>query len=112
MSRFELVEKCFGPQNRDRVICFRAGVKPKDIRGPEPSKADLKAELQQKKQLLSELTDRVVNIEQLEASHQKKIADMEASHQREIGELLKEIKLLKNVVLPQQHSTITPSSAP
>ena len=45
MSRFELVEKCFGPQNRDRVICFRAGVKPKDIRGPEPSKANLKAEL-------------------------------------------------------------------
>ena len=45
MSQFELVEKCFGPQNRDRVICFRGGVKPKHIRGPEPSKADLKAEL-------------------------------------------------------------------
>ncbi|KAJ8422765.1 hypothetical protein Cgig2_020669 [Carnegiea gigantea] len=48
----------------------------------------------------------------LEASHQKKISDMEASHQRDIGELLKEIKLLKNVVLSQQHSTATPSSAP
>ncbi|KAJ8434307.1 hypothetical protein Cgig2_009932 [Carnegiea gigantea] len=48
----------------------------------------------------------------LEASHQKKISDMEASHQRDIEELLKEIKLLKNVVLPQQHSTTTPSSAP
>ncbi|KAJ8433347.1 hypothetical protein Cgig2_004500 [Carnegiea gigantea] len=48
----------------------------------------------------------------LEASHQKKISDIEASHQRDIGELLKEIKLLKNVVLPQQHITTTPSSAP
>jgi len=51
----------------------------------------------------------VVNIEQLEASYQKKISDMKASHQRDIGELLKEIKLLKNVVLPQQHSTTAPS---
>jgi len=58
------------------------------------------------------LTNRVVNIEQLEASHQKKISDMEASHQRDIQELLKEIQLLKSVVLPQQHSTATPSSAP
>ncbi|KAJ8433706.1 hypothetical protein Cgig2_019815 [Carnegiea gigantea] len=78
--------------------------------------ADLKAELQpkkkKKKQLLSELTNRVVNIEQLEASHQKKISDVEASHQRDIGEFLKEIKLLKNVVLPLQHSTATPSLAP
>mgnify|MGYP001123629879 CR=1 FL=1 len=48
ISQFELVEKYFGPQNRDRVICFEGGVKPKDIRGPEPSKAKLKAELQQK----------------------------------------------------------------
>ncbi|KAJ8452538.1 hypothetical protein Cgig2_000127 [Carnegiea gigantea] len=48
----------------------------------------------------------------LEASHQKKISDMEASHQRDMGEFLKEIKLLKNVVLSQQHSTATPSSAP
>jgi len=48
MSQFELIEKCFRPQNRDRVICFGGGVKPKDIRGPEPSKAKLKAELQQK----------------------------------------------------------------
>ncbi|KAJ8441651.1 hypothetical protein Cgig2_019785 [Carnegiea gigantea] len=48
----------------------------------------------------------------LEASHQKKISDMEASHQRHIGELLKEIKLLKNLVLPQQHNTATLASAP
>ncbi|KAJ8443702.1 hypothetical protein Cgig2_032325 [Carnegiea gigantea] len=94
MSQFELVEKYFEPQNRDRVICSGGSVKPKDIRGPEPSKANLKAELQQKKkQLLSELTNRVVNIEQLEASYQKKISDMEASHQRDIGELLKSVVL-------------------
>ncbi|KAJ8431176.1 hypothetical protein Cgig2_008743 [Carnegiea gigantea] len=49
MSQFELLEKCFGPQNQDCVICFGDCVKPKDIKGPELSKVDLKAELQQKK---------------------------------------------------------------
>ena len=48
---------------------------------------------------------------QLEESHQK-ISDMKGSHQRDIGELLKEIKLLKDVVLPEQHNTTPPSSAP
>ncbi|KAJ8436187.1 hypothetical protein Cgig2_021858 [Carnegiea gigantea] len=43
----------------------------------------------------SELTNRVVNIEQLEASHQKKIADMEASHQRDIGELSRKSSFLR-----------------
>ena len=52
MSQFELLEKCFGPQNQNCVICFGDGIKPKDIKGSELSKADLKAEFQQKNHLI------------------------------------------------------------
>ena len=86
MSQFELVEKCFRPQDRDCVICFGLGMKLNDVRGPEPSKADLKAQLEKKNQCISELESRLNNNEHLEADHQKKINDIQAHHKKDIGE--------------------------
>ncbi|KAJ8439397.1 hypothetical protein Cgig2_021811 [Carnegiea gigantea] len=98
MSQFELVEKCFGHQDRDRVICFGLGMKPKDVRGPEPSKADLKAQLEKKNQHISELESRFNNIKHLETDHQKKIDDTQAAHKKDIEELQGEIKH-KSIIL-------------
>ena len=47
-SAFELIEECFGPQDRDHVACFGRGMKPKDVRGPLPSRAQLQAMLHDK----------------------------------------------------------------
>ena len=111
MSQFELVEKCFGRQDRDRVICFGLGMKPKHVRGPEPSKADLKAELEKKNQHISELESRLNNIEHLETDHHKKIDDMQAAHKKDIEELQGEIKVLKEIVLQKISNILSPSSA-
>ncbi|KAJ8440466.1 hypothetical protein Cgig2_028702 [Carnegiea gigantea] len=111
MSQFELVEKCFGRQDRDRVICFGLGMKPKDVRGPEPSKADLKTQLQKKNQHINDLENRLNNIEHLETDHQKKIDDMQAAHKKDIEELQGEIKALKEIVLQKISNILPPSSA-
>ena len=55
ISQFDLVEKCFGVQDCDRVICFGYGTKLEDIRGPQPSTAELKAELLIKDRQISDL---------------------------------------------------------
>ncbi|XP_056688130.1 uncharacterized protein [Spinacia oleracea] len=39
LSQFEVVEKCFGPQDRGGVVCFGFGIRPKDVRGPLPTGA-------------------------------------------------------------------------
>ncbi|KAJ8432070.1 hypothetical protein Cgig2_030506 [Carnegiea gigantea] len=44
-SAFDLVEDCFRPQERNHVACFGYGMKPKDVRGPLPSRAELQAQL-------------------------------------------------------------------
>ncbi|KAJ8430685.1 hypothetical protein Cgig2_024550 [Carnegiea gigantea] len=110
---FELFEKCFGRQDRDRdrVICFGLGMKPKDVRGPEPSKANLKAQLEKKNQHISELESRLNNIEHLETDHQKKIDDMQAAHKKDIEELQGEIKVLKDMVLQKTSNILPPPSA-
>jgi len=59
----------FGVQDRDCVICFGYGMRPKDIRGPQLSKADLKVELLIKDRQISDLRGRMDNIEELEANH-------------------------------------------
>ncbi|KAJ8426006.1 hypothetical protein Cgig2_007775 [Carnegiea gigantea] len=90
MSQFELVEKCFDRQDRDCVICFGLGMKPKD--------ADLKAQLEKKNQHISELESQLNSIEHLETDHQKKIDDMQAAHKKDIEELQGEIKH-KSIIL-------------
>ncbi|KAJ8439333.1 hypothetical protein Cgig2_022470 [Carnegiea gigantea] len=97
MSQFELVEKCFGRQDRDRVICFGLGMKPKD--------------LQKKNQHINDLESRLNNIEHLETDHQKKIDDMQAAHKKDIEELQGEIKALKEIVLQKISNILPPSSA-
>ncbi|KAJ8444498.1 hypothetical protein Cgig2_024062 [Carnegiea gigantea] len=83
-SQFELIKKCFGPQDHDHVICFGHGVTPKDVRGPQPSKADLMAEIQQKNEQINSLTDRV---DALELNHQKKIEEMKTAHEVHMAEM-------------------------
>ncbi|KAJ8438306.1 hypothetical protein Cgig2_018786 [Carnegiea gigantea] len=62
-SQFELIGKCFGPQDHDHVICFGHGVTPKDVQGPQPSKVDLMTEIQEKNQQINSLTGRVAALE-------------------------------------------------
>lgn len=102
ISQFELVEKRLGVHDRGRITCFGFGMKPKDHRGPEPSKAGLKAQLQEKDQVIAELTSRVETIEQLEVTRQKEIVQKQATQEREIGELHKEIKMLKELYFQLQ----------
>lgn len=92
----DIVEKCFGLQTKGRVICFGEGVTPRDFRGPLPSKAELRAELQQKDQVIAELKDRLENVEGREEEHQKKIAEIEASHEKKYELLFGEIQKLKD----------------
>ena len=105
MSQFDLVEKCFGVQDCDRVICFGYGTKLEDIRGPQPSKAELKAELLIKDRQISDLRGRMDNIEQHEANHQKEINDMQEAHKRDIDKLEAKIKMLADLLLGEQSNT-------
>ncbi|PHT66324.1 hypothetical protein T459_30749 [Capsicum annuum] len=41
LSSIEIVEKCFGPQNRSHVVAFGGGVKMKYLKGGTSSKAKL-----------------------------------------------------------------------
>lgn len=45
LSQFDVVENCFGTHDRGTMVCFGFGVKPKDVRGPLPSRNDLTAGL-------------------------------------------------------------------
>ncbi|KAL2893741.1 Multiple drug resistance-associated protein-like transporter 1 [Bienertia sinuspersici] len=48
LSTFEVVEKSFGDQDRGSVVCFGSGVRPKDVRGPLPSRFELTTRLHEK----------------------------------------------------------------
>ncbi|KAJ8426981.1 hypothetical protein Cgig2_033929 [Carnegiea gigantea] len=67
-SQFELIKKCFGPQDHDYTVCFGHGVTPKDLQGPQPSKVDLVIEIQEKNQQINSLTG---HVDALELNHQK-----------------------------------------
>ncbi|KAM3337987.1 hypothetical protein P3S68_032312 [Capsicum galapagoense] len=41
LTTIEIVEKCWGPQNRSYVVCFGGGVKEKDMKGGTSSKTEL-----------------------------------------------------------------------
>ncbi|KAM3355870.1 hypothetical protein P3S68_022584 [Capsicum galapagoense] len=41
LPSIEIVEKCWGPQNRSHVVCFGGGVKLKDMKGGTSSKTKL-----------------------------------------------------------------------
>jgi len=43
-----LIKECFGPQDHDHVACFGYEMKPKDVRGPLPTRAALQAMLREK----------------------------------------------------------------
>ena len=47
LSNVEVVEKCFGMQRHNHVICFGGGVKPKDLKAPLAKKAELEEKLHQ-----------------------------------------------------------------
>ncbi|KAJ8438325.1 hypothetical protein Cgig2_013373 [Carnegiea gigantea] len=75
-SQFKLIEKCFGLQDHDHVVCFGHGVTPKDVRGPQPSKVDLVVEIQEKNKQINSLTG---HVDALESNHQKKIEEMKTA---------------------------------
>ena len=45
LSNIEVVEKCFGPQRHNHVICYGSGIKVKDLKAPLVKKAELEAKL-------------------------------------------------------------------
>ncbi|CAH9147441.1 unnamed protein product [Cuscuta epithymum] len=46
LPHVDVIEKCFGPQQRSHVICFGGGVSRKDLKGPSSKKSELEARLQ------------------------------------------------------------------
>ncbi|KAJ8438592.1 hypothetical protein Cgig2_031341 [Carnegiea gigantea] len=48
-----LIEKCFGTQDHNHVVCFGHGVTAKDVWGPQSSKVDLMVEIQEKNQQIN-----------------------------------------------------------
>ena len=81
MSHFGVVEKCFGEQDCGSVVCFGFGVRPKDVRGPLPSRAELTTRLQEKERENVELRKRM---DEMEKAHRhesetnaKKISNLE-----------------------------------
>ncbi|XP_048502572.1 uncharacterized protein LOC125498432 [Beta vulgaris subsp. vulgaris] len=75
LSHFEVVEKCFGEQDRGSVVCFGFGVTPKDVRGPLPSRAELMARIQEKER---ENVDLNKKIDEIKEDYGKKMNDMAA----------------------------------
>lgn len=45
LSNIELIEKCFGTQCRQHVVCYGGGVKPTDLKPSYSSRAELNAKL-------------------------------------------------------------------
>lgn len=43
---YEVIERCFGEQNRGNLTCFGAGIRPKHVRGPLSSRSSLNEQLQ------------------------------------------------------------------
>ncbi|KAJ8441626.1 hypothetical protein Cgig2_010267 [Carnegiea gigantea] len=83
-SQFELVEKCFRPQDHGHVVCFGHGVTPKDVWAPQTSKVDLIAKIQEKNEQIESLTGRV---DALELNHEKKIKEMKSTHEVHMAEM-------------------------
>ena len=97
-SAFELIEECFGPQDRDHVACFGRGMKPKDVRGPLPSRAQLQAMLRDKEK---------ENI----ALH-KRMDDLEESHKSDMNKLEDQMqKVIDLLMTQQQHANVFGSTS-
>ncbi|XP_057248854.1 uncharacterized protein LOC125494642 [Beta vulgaris subsp. vulgaris] len=81
LSHFEVVEKCFGEQDRGGMVCFGLGLKPKHVRGPLPTRADLTTHLHEKQRENDELRKRIDEMEKARQeeseTNNKKISSLE-----------------------------------
>ncbi|KAL2937403.1 Ubiquinone biosynthesis protein COQ4 mitochondrial [Bienertia sinuspersici] len=96
LSNFEVVEKCFGDQDRGSVVCFGSGVRPKDVRGPLPSRFELTTRLHEKEKENDDLKKR---IDEMEKAHQ---VEREANA-RKINSLDEKLEFLMNAYMQQSN---------
>ncbi|KAL2901954.1 Ubiquinone biosynthesis protein COQ4 mitochondrial [Bienertia sinuspersici] len=96
LSTFEVVEKCFGDQDRGSVVCFGSGVRPKDVRGPLPSRFELTTRLHEKEKENDDLKKR---IDEMEKAHQ---VEREANA-RKINSLDEKLEFLMNAYMQQSN---------
>ncbi|XP_056688184.1 uncharacterized protein [Spinacia oleracea] len=77
LSQFEVVEKCFGPQDRGGVVCFGFGIRPKDVRGPLPTRADLTSRAHEKQKENDDLRKRMDEMEKVHQADLEKMSALE-----------------------------------
>lgn len=96
LSQFEIVEKCFGQQDRGSIVCFGSGIRPKDVRGPLPSRIELTSRLQEKQKENDDLRKRVEEMEKIRQEESK-------SNRRKIDSLEEKLNMILRV--HEQQST-------
>ncbi|XP_021836768.2 uncharacterized protein [Spinacia oleracea] len=77
LSQFEVVEKFFGPQDRGGVVCFGFGIRPKDVRGPLPTRADLTSRAHEKQKENDDLRKRMDEMEKVRQADLEKMSALE-----------------------------------
>nr|CAD1832989.1 unnamed protein product [Ananas comosus var. bracteatus] len=85
LSNIELVEKCFGPQRHDHVVCYGGGLKPNAIR-TSGSKVELQAKLRESQRENQSLRNRM-------------------------DEMENEVRMIKEMLQCQQSNTSPPQSS-
>ncbi|XP_056689006.1 uncharacterized protein [Spinacia oleracea] len=63
MEVFDVIEECFGRQNKGYVAGYGGSVKPKDLRGPLPNRFDLEMKLKQAGKVNEVLLGRIEHVE-------------------------------------------------
>lgn len=84
LSNIELVEKCFGPQRHDHIVCFGGGLKPNAMR-TNGSRVELQAKLHESQRENQSLRNRM-------------------------DEMENEVRMIKEMLQRQQSSTSQPPS--
>nr|CAD1838579.1 unnamed protein product [Ananas comosus var. bracteatus] len=84
LSNIELVEKCFGPQRHDHVVCYGGGLKPNAMR-TSGSKVELQAKLRESQRENQSLRNRM-------------------------DEMENEVRMIKEMLQRQQSNTSPPPS--
>lgn len=100
-TQFEVVEKCFGEQDRDHVVCHGFGMRPKDVRGPLPSREELTIKIREKTKENDDLKRR---LDEMEEKNQEE-RDASAKKTKALEEKL---NFLMNVVMGQQSNANGP----
>ncbi|KAJ8440214.1 hypothetical protein Cgig2_023979 [Carnegiea gigantea] len=108
-SQFELIEKCFGPQDHYHVVCFGHGATPKDVWGSQPSKVNLMSltghvdalESNHQKKIEEIKTTQEVQMAEKKESRQQYMAKIEDAHHKDMATVGDKLELLTKLVLHQ-----------